>query len=182
MCMINTLKYGQEYNLNINIDFSTENYYVILLGKKNYVQDHYRCILLFCNLEFDISILGEIDKIKNSSEKNRLYFRKYIIKYKNEIIEVDADSLFVRKKSDTMSHIRMINYVNLGDDKNFMKSVKFSIANLLYVDMVSFVFMEQNHQINVHYFFDSVNSFGALLNNCKSLDNFILSEVSDIIS
>lgn len=172
MCMINTLENGRESNLN--------NYYVIILGKKIYFQDQYRYVLLFCNLEFDINIVGEIEKIKNSTDKNRLYFRKYIIKYRNEMIEVDADSLFVKKKSENMSHIRMVNYVN-STDKNFMKAIKFSIANLLYVDIVSFVVMEQNHHINVHYFFDSINSFGALLNNCKSLDNFILHEMNDLI-
>lgn len=182
MCMINTLRNVQDYILNIKSSesnefyFPSENYYVIILGKKIYFHEEYRYVLLFCNLDFEISIVGEIGKIKNSTEKNRLYFRKYIIKYKNEIIEIDADSLFVRKKSDTMSHIRMINYIN-PDDKNFIKAVKFSIANLLYVDIVSFVVIEQNHHIDVHYFFDSVNSFGALLNH--SMDNFILSETNN---
>lgn len=179
MCMINTLRNVQKYNLDVEsskFDFSSENYYVIILGKKIYFNQEYRYVLFFCNLDFDIHIVGEINKIKNSTEKNRLYFRKYTIKYKNEIIEIDADSLFVRKKSETMSHIRMINYVN-PDDKNFMKAVKFSIANLLYVDIASFVNMEQNHHINVHYFFDSVNSFGALINH--SMDNFILFETNN---
>jgi hypothetical protein len=163
--------YYENFSLLENVN---ESKYIIFLNKKILLNDDYNYVLLFANLEFDINIVAQIDFIKKSCEKNRMYFRNFIIKYKNEIIEIHADSLHVKKKSKNISHIRMINYTCNTENNKIIKTTKFSIASLLYFEIISEYSIEQNHNINIQYFFDSVNSFGALIND--SLDYFFVSE------
>lgn len=185
-------KYSQSFNHILN---THQCGYILVNGKKINVQDGCKFIRLISNIDFDIHITAEVDKISsvNSYWENRYYIRKFRIQYKNEFIEVDADSLNIKNKSTVISHLRMIEYLtsdtlNKGIysdffksfhpvNKDFTKSVKFSIASILYLQIVSDPLTEQMHNINLFYFIDLESCFGALIDDSQdyyidSLDSF----------
>lgn len=185
-------KYSETFNKILNIE---QDGYLLFNGKKINIQDGCQFIRLLSNIDFDLHLTAEIDKINSENKywENRYYFRKFRIQYKNEFIEVDADSLLITQKSSVISHLRMIEYmssehIKIGIysdffksfhpvNKHFTKSVKFSIASIIYFEVVSDILTEQMHNINLLYFFDSNSCFGALIDESQ---DYVISSIDDI--
>lgn len=167
----------------------------------------WKYILLYSNEEYEINITAELcgidfdankyiyinNKYLNTTDKNfplyvrkRKYIKKIRIQYKNEYIELCADTLQILKRSYIASHIRVIYIIDSQDLQNGIYSllyqkyypihsdtfkIKISIACLVNLEITIDTQTDERIYVQLLNFTDLQNCRGALIE--KSISNHI---------